>query len=62
MGIFLATPLVLHQSKRLAKERKDGIRLISMDFKIQRGTSGKWGGEFGNSLWQKGAAELIGMN
>jgi len=55
MGILLAIPLVFHQSKRLAKERKNRTRLISTDFKIQRRTSLKWSGEIGNSPWQKGA-------
>jgi hypothetical protein len=50
------------KAKDLPRKEKNVTRLISIDFKIQRGTSGKWGGEFGNTLWQKGAAPLIGMN
>jgi len=55
-------PLPFIKAKGLPMRGKNRTRLISIDFKIQRGTSGKWGGEFRNSLWQNGAAELKGMN
>jgi hypothetical protein len=41
MGNLLAIPLLFHQSKRLAKKRKNGTRFISMVFRNSRGTSGE---------------------
>jgi hypothetical protein len=55
MGNSLVIPPFLDQSKRLAKKRKNGTRFISRTSRNSKGISGKWGGEFGNSLWKKGA-------
>jgi hypothetical protein len=58
MGNSLAIPPLVHQSKRLAKKRKNGTLFISMTSRNSKGFSGKWGGEFRNSLWKKGAGGL----